>query len=227
VGVRRVVRGERVTHREKQIALRRVRDRVPPPTDWWERLYRSSNIEQLPWYTTTLDPDIEAGFEAHGPVAGKVLDLGTGPGTHAVALAGRGLTVVATDISPTAIAKAKALARKHRVTIDFRVDNVLNSELGGGFVDAIVDRGTFHVLPPEARPVYVLAVRRILRPGGLLFLKTFSDKEPGDEGPYRLSPGELRGYFREGFDVLSIEDTTFQGTIEPAPRALFATFRRR
>lgn len=197
------------------------------PTDWWERLYRSSNIEQLPWYTTTLDPDIEAGLETHSPIAGKVLDLGTGPGTHAVALAARGHAVVATDISATAIAKAKALARKHRVSIDFRVDNILNSKLADGLVDTVVDRGTFHVLPPEARPTYVASVRRILRPRGLLFLKTFSDKEPGDEGPYRLSPGELRAYFRDGFDVLSIEDTMFQGTLDPAPHALFATFRRR
>ena len=41
-------------------------------------------------------------------------------------------------------------------------------------------------------------------------------------------PGDLRrAYFRDGFDVLSIEDTRFQGTLDPAPHALFATFRRR
>lgn len=199
---------------------------MPSPTDWWERLYRSSNIEQLPWYTTTLDPDVESALGVH-PVRGRILDLGTGPGTHAVALAGKGYQVIATDISPTAIRKAQLLAKKHDADIDFRVDNILKTALGDGLVDAIVDRGTFHVLPPEARPFYVAAVRRVLRPRGLLFLKTFSDKEPSEGGPYKLSPGELRAYFRDGFDVLSIEDTVFQGSLDPSPRALFATFRRR
>jgi len=200
---------------------------VAPPTDWWERLYRSSDISQLPWYSPDLDEDVEAALATHAPGQVKILDLGTGPATQAVQLAKRGHDVVATDISETAVRKGRALAKDVGVRIDFRVDNILDSTLGDALVDVIMDRGTFHVLPPEARPVYVRQVRRILRPGGLLFLKTFSDKEPRDEGPYRLSPGELRAYFKEGFDALSIEDTVFSGTVSQAPRALFAVFRRR
>lgn len=200
---------------------------MPAPTDWWERLYRTSEITRLPWYTSDLDPDIAGALEAHGRARGKVLDLGTGPGTHAVELARRGYRVVATDISPTAVEKARRLAKKARVAIEFRVDNILDSDLDDGLVDAVVDRGTFHVLPPEARARYVSEVARILRKDGLLFLKTFSDQEPRTDGPYRLSPGELRGYFLTSFDLISLEDTVFQGTLEPAPKALFATFRRR
>ena len=196
-------------------------------TDWWERLYRTSEVSQLPWYTTELDPDVAASLETHGPVHGRILDLGTGPGVHAVGLARLGYEVTASDISETAIRNAKAFAKKGRAAIEFRVDNILDSDLKDGSFDGIVDRGTFHVLPPEARPRYVATVHRILRPRGLLHLKTFSDKEPGDYGPYRLSPGELRSYFLDRFNVLSIEDTVFQGTLAPAPRALFAIFRRR
>ena len=196
-------------------------------TDWWERLYRTSEVSRLPWYTETLDPDIEAGLGHEGLVRGKLLDLGTGPGTHALALARLGYDVIATDISRTAIEKAKARSKRARARIDFRVDNILDSRLGDGLVDVVVDRGTFHVLPPQTRARYASEVHRILRRDGLLLLKTFSDKEPGTEGPYRLSPGELRGYFLPAFDLLSLEDTVFQGTLDPAPRALFATFRRR
>ena len=162
---------------------------MPAPTDWWERLYRTSEIRSLPWYTDGLDPDIAAALQASGPGRGRVLDLGTGAGTHAVDLARLGYDVVATDISPSAVAKAKALARKARVTIDFRVDNILDSRLEDGLADVVVDRGTFHVLPPETRPRYASVVRKVLRPRGLLLLKTFSDQEPGTGGPYRLSPG--------------------------------------
>ncbi len=195
--------------------------------DWWERLYRSSDVSQLPWYSAELDRDIDGALVAHAPREAKILDLGTGPATQAVQLAKRGYNVVATDISETAVKKGRSRAKEAGVNIDFRVDNILDSKLEDGIADIIVDRGVFHVLPPEARSVYVRQVRRIVRPHGFFFLKTFSDKEPRDEGPYRLSPGELRAYFKEGFDVLSIEDTVFQGTLSHAPHALFAVFRRR
>ncbi len=196
-------------------------------TDWWERLYRSSDVSQLPWYSAELDPDIESALGAHATEGARILDLGTGPATQAVALARRGYSVVASDISETAVRKGRSLAKEEGVRIVFRVDNILDSRLEDALADVIVDRGVFHVLPPEARPVYVKQVRRIVRPRGLLLLKTFSDKEPGDDGPYRLSPGELRGYFLDSFDVVSIEETVFQGTLRHAPRALFAVFRRR
>jgi len=199
---------------------------VASTTDWWEKLYKSSEVSQLPWYTTDLDGDIATALKAHGPAKGRVLDLGTGPGVHAIGLSRLGYDVVGSDISPSAIKGAKAAAGKSNAKVEFRVDNILKSNLEDQSFDAIVDRGTFHVLPPEARPRYVSTVYRILRTEGLLYLKTFSDKEPGDYGPYRLSPGELRAYFRELFHVVSIEDSVFQGTLEPAPRALFAIFRR-
>lgn len=196
-------------------------------TDWWERLYRSSDVTQLPWYHPGLDPNIEAALAARKLDHVRVLDLGTGPATQALALAKLGHEVVATDIAATAIEKARKAAKKAGLTVNFRVDNILDSRLEAGLVDLVVDRGVFHVLPPGARPRYVHEVHRILRPRGLLFLKTFSDKEPGEFGPYRLSPGELRSYFLEAFDVESLEDAVFQGPEGNQPKALFAVFRRR
>lgn len=220
-------RRQRSRVRQKEISVRRRGKSVPSPTDWWERLYRSSEVSQLPWYSPTLDTDFADALRDHGPIRGSILDLGTGPATQAVELAKLGHDVVATDIAESAIRKARARAKAEGVRIDFRVDNILDSRLPDGAVDVVMDRGVFHVLPPEGRPRYVGEVHRILRPRGLLLLKAFSDKQPGDEGPYRLSPGEVRGYFRESFDVLSIEDALFRGSLRDPPKALFAVFRRR
>ncbi|MCI4371749.1 MAG: methyltransferase domain-containing protein, partial [Thermoplasmata archaeon] len=131
-----------------------------------------------------------------------------------------------TDISPSAIKKAKTAAKAAGLAIAFRVDDILRSKLEPDLVHVIVDRGVFHVLPPERRPDYVDTVKRILRPKGYLLLKCFSDKEPGTYGPYRIAAKELRGYFQKTFEVVSIVDTVFHGTLEPYPKALFATFRR-
>ncbi len=200
---------------------------MPSPTSWWEDLYRASDVSALPWYTPTLDVDLGAALATRAKPGIRVLDLGTGPGTQAIALAKRGYDVVATDIAPSAIRKAAHAAEREEVRVEFRVDNILDSRLEDGLVDAIMDRGVFHVMPPESRPRYVATVHRILRSRGILFLKAFSDKEPRQGGPFHFSPAELRANFEGAFDVLSIEDAIFQGTLPEDPKALVAVFRRR
>ncbi len=197
------------------------------PTNWWEDIYRTNEVTDLPWFTPGLDLNFDKALRAHLPERGRVLDLGTGPATQAIALAKRGYGVVATDISPSAIRKAQHAATREGVRIDFRVDDILESKLEDRLVDAIVDRGMFHTLAPESRARYVDTVRRILRPRGFLFLKTFSHKEPRSSGPYHFSPQELRALFASVFEPLSIEDALFDGTLDQAPKALIAVFRRR
>jgi len=199
---------------------------VSQRTTWWEGLYATSDVEDLPWYTPDLDKDFERALTGHRLQGKRILDLGTGPATQAMNLAKRGFDVVGTDISPSAIKKAKAAAKAAGLAIEFRVDDILTSRLPASLVDVIMDRGVFHVLPPEKRSVYADTVHRILRPHGWLLLKCFSDKQPGTFGPYRISSKELRGYFAKKFEILSIADSTFQGTLKPNPKTLFATFRR-
>lgn len=196
------------------------------PPNRWEDVYRNSEVTDLPWYTPSLDADFEHALEANLPAAARILDLGTGPATQAIALAKRGYEVVATDIAPSAIRKARHAAEREGVRIGFQVDNILESKLSDALVDAIVDRGVFHTVDPESRSLYVAAVHRILRPRGLLFLKAFSDRETWSGGPHRFSPDELRRPFEDAFEVLSIEDAVFQGP-NARPKALIAVFRRR
>ncbi len=197
------------------------------PTTWWEGLYATSDVESLPWYTPDLDKDFERALTERRLQGKRILDLGTGPASHAMNLAKRGFDVIGTDISRSAIRKAKAAAKAAGLTIDFRVDDILASKLEANLVDVIMDRGVFHVLPPEKRSLYVDTAHRILRPQGWLLLKCFSDKEPGTFGPYRIASKELSGYFQEKFETLSIANSVFEGTLKPNPKALFATFRRR
>jgi len=197
------------------------------PTGDWEKLYATSDVATLPWYNPDLDTDIERALKEHRLRNARILDLGTGPATQAMNLAKRGFDVLATDISSSAIRKAKAAAKSAGLSIEFRVDNVITSKLEANLVDVIMDRGVFHVLPKDKRPTYVQTVHRVLRPRGWLFLKCFSDKEPGTWGPFRIAESELRGYFDGPFEIQSVVDSVFQGNVKPLPKALFATFRRR
>jgi methylase of polypeptide subunit release factors len=99
----------------------------------WETLYRQQPGETLPWYYADLDPDLEAALREHGLAGGRLLDLGTGPGTQAIALAARGFEVTGSDLSATAVARATALARARGVQVSFVEDDVLASRLTGRF----------------------------------------------------------------------------------------------
>ncbi|WAS91165.1 SAM-dependent methyltransferase [Nannocystis punicea] len=191
----------------------------------WETLYRQQPGETLPWYYADLDPDLAAALRDHGLTRGRLLDLGTGPGTQAIALAARGFETTGTDLSATAVAKATALAQARGFQVTFVQDDVLASRLTASF-DAVFDRGCFHVIDPSQRGTYVDATAGWLAPGGLLLLKTFSKLQPDDVGPHRFSPDEIRTTFAPRFELLSATETVYQGTLDPLPKALFSVLRR-
>ncbi len=190
----------------------------------WEKLYRETGTEQMPWYYPTLDPDLERAMTKMGIRGGRALDIGTGPGTQALALARLGFTVTATDISETAIKSCRVMAQKQGLSVEFRRDDILKSTLKPAF-DIIFDRGCFHALPPEKRPLYASTVHSLLAAKGLLFLKCFSTEEHMEGGPYRFSAGGIRECFSPHFQVISIVKTLYQGTLNPLPKALFAVMR--
>lgn len=196
------------------------------PQGEWETQYAQQDVESMPWFYEPLDHDVERALDRLGLTKGRILDLGTGPGTQAIALAKRGFDVTASDLSPTAVAKAEARAAKSGASVRFVADDVLASRLEGPF-DLVLDRGCFHTLPPECRGDYVATLARIVAPSGLAFLKTFSVKQPGEQGPFRFSPEKIRELFEGPFDVRSIDETVYHGTLDPLPIALFTVLARR
>jgi cyclopropane fatty-acyl-phospholipid synthase-like methyltransferase len=196
----------------------------------WETLYKNQQVESMPWYNENLDADLEEELEKRKINQGKFLDLGTGPGTQAIKLHERGLSVTATDLSETAIKKAQSIYNSNNNNskkVDFRVDNILNSNLKENEFDYIFDRGCFHVISTNDRKRYIMQVTRILKDNGILFLKCFSDKEQGEEGPHRFSKDKLKEIFEnENFNIENMKETVYQGTLNPLPKALFAVMTK-
>jgi cyclopropane fatty-acyl-phospholipid synthase-like methyltransferase len=191
----------------------------------WEELYQQQEVESMPWFNPELDDDLEKALDELGLQSGRTLDLGTGPGTQAMQLARRGFKVTATDISEAAIRLARAKAEAQGLDITWMQDDILDTRLTQQF-DLIFDRGCFHVLPPERRQDYVSIVRGLLKPGGYLFLKCFSHLQPGEQGPFRFTPDQIREIFGSRLNVLSIKETVYQGTLDPLPQALFCIMQR-
>lgn len=191
----------------------------------WEQLYRNEKVESMPWYHPELDPDFEQALNDLNIDSGTVWDLGSGPGTQAMALAERGFKVTATDISKTAIKDADILASKKGLNIEFIHDNTLNCKLEKKF-DFVFDRGCFNVFEPEERQKYVDIVSSLINPKGYLFIKCFSHLETREEGPYRFSPEQIKIIFSPKFKICSIKETVYQGTLEKFPQALFCVLQK-
>ena len=203
-------------------AVAREHAKAPGPS--WDEAYRAGRPEDLPWFTETLDADLGALLARLPRGAGRLLDLGTGLGTAAIAAADMGFFVVATDVSPRALELARARAGERPIV--FVRDDLLATSVLGAF-DLVVDRGLLHVLPPARQANYVAAVRRLVRPGGFLLLKVHGADEPADHGTHRFSRADVAALFGDAFTVEHAEDTVFPGPGGRAPKALLVALARR
>jgi hypothetical protein len=82
-------------------------------------------------------------------------------------------------------------------------------------------------LPPERRPGYASTITGLLQPSGYLFLKCFSYLQPGRQGPHRFTPEQIQAIFGSQFQVRSVEETVYQSTLDPLPRALFCVLQQK
>ena len=184
-------------------------------------------------YTNTDTPpwDIgrpQAAFERIAPkLTGKVLDAGCGTGEHALLAAERGLDVVGIDFAPTAIKLAEEKAAARGLTARFVVWDALDLASLGERFDSVLDCGLFHVFDDEPRAEYVASLANVVNDGGCVHMLCFSSEEPGDWGPRRVHPDEIRASFADGWRVDSIEPTTLDITVPPGTvQALLSTITR-
>lgn len=167
-------------------------------------------------------------------ITGSILDSGCGTGENALFFAGRGQKVTGIDFlaEPITIAKRKAAERGVKATF-LVMDALALKELPEVFNSAI-DSGLFHVFSDEDRRRYVEGLASVLKPGGRLFLLCFSDAEPGDQGPRRISRKEIDDAFAERWVVESIEPSRYEVRPDPndssfqegGPKAWFVVARR-
>ena len=182
-----------------------------PPHDF-EAMYSSTS---LPWDTGRPQPAFRRLAEGGGLV-GRVLDVGCGTGEHALLAASWGHDVVGVDIASTAIDLAKAKAADRGLAVRFVVGDALRiSDLGEQF-DTVLDCGLFHGFDDDERARFARSLASIVPVGGHYHMLCFSDRQPGNWGPRRVTQDEIRASFANGWVIDSIEPTVLEITIDPA-----------
>jgi SAM-dependent methyltransferase len=182
----------------------------------WDDSYAGSSP---PWDIGRPQPAFLRLAEA-GALSGALLDAGCGTGEHTILAVRHGASALGIDISSRAIEIARHKACDRDVDARFEVLDALRLVTLGEAFDTVVDSGLFHVFDDAVRAEYVSAVHGALRPGGHLHLMCFSDRQPGDWGPRRVTEGELRAAFGSGWRIESLGPDRFD--INPGLGALTA-----
>lgn len=188
-----------------------------------------------------LDPGFVAGFDrkqgypdfsadvsvlaAHG--AGQeatVVDLGTGTGRFALAVAPRVRRVVAVDVSPAMLAVVRGRASAAGLgNIECVQAGFLSYQHTGPPCDAVFTRSALHQLPDFWKALALRRIAGVLRPGGVLRLHDLIfDFQPADAGTVLerwLDGGAAdpaSGYTREDYaEHIRAEYSTFRWLLEP------------
>jgi SAM-dependent methyltransferase len=182
---------------------------------------------QAPW---DIGRPQAAFVEVANRITGSILDAGCGTGENALFFASRGQQVMGIDFLEEPIERARRKATERGLRATFLVKDALTLANWTELFDNVIDSGLFHVFSDGDRARYVEALGTVLKPGGRLFLLSFSDEVPGTQGPRRVAKEELILAFARGWTVESIVPSRFE--VRPdlfphgAAKAWFAVLKR-
>jgi SAM-dependent methyltransferase len=170
--------------------------------------------ERLPWDPGRPQPAVVELVE-RWEIRGSMLEVACGTGDNVLYLAEHGHEAWGIDSGRSAIHRAKDKAAHRRLQAVFQVGDPLQSSNWGVHVDNILDCGLFHTLADGERAQFENAMRQSLRPHGHFFLLCYSDHQPGNVGPRRITQKEIHQTFANKWHVNYIYPTRMRSASHP------------
>lgn len=113
--------------------------------------------------------EVETVLELAGELTGKrVLDVGTGDGTYALAAAARGASTVGIDVSEAMLTQARRRANEKGVDVDWRIADALALPFSDRSFDVVVAVTILCFVHDAERAIAEMA--RVLKPDGRLVM---------------------------------------------------------
>jgi SAM-dependent methyltransferase len=180
------------------------------PTGWFERLYAAASDGEavVPWDRGGPNPllvEWTSGRDLAG--VGRALVVGAGLGGDAEHIAGLGAETVAFDVSPTAIATARARYPASRV--EYVTADLLDPPTAWTRAyDLVIESLTVQSLPLSVRRAAIANVAAFVRPDGRLLVIAFAglDDDTFEGPPWPLSRDDVESFTSEGLAIERLED---------------------
>lgn len=196
------------------------------PTAIFHRMYGAAAAGEggLPWDRDGPHPLLEPWARDLDGAGRRALVVGSGLGTDAEFVAGRGFDVTGFDVSPTAIELARA--RFPDSVVDYRVANLfdLPAEWERAF-DLVVEVYTVQSMPIALHAGAAAAIAQTVAAGGTLLVVATGRRDPDvvpDGPPWPLTRAEVEAFAAGGLVTEQIEVVP---SADDPPRWR-ATFRR-
>lgn len=194
----------------------------PSPSDWNARYEQG----QTPWDSGVADHHLAEVVAAFDLPRGPAIEIGCGTGTNAIELARLGFApVLATDLSPRAIDRARDKARSAQAEVAFHVHDILSAApipgVGANGATLVFDRGVFHSVDDPQRPQFAQRVADLLGPQGWWLSLSGNADDPTPGGPPRLTASHIAAIVEPLFEVHAITRSRFRDIVgESAPSFL-------
>ena len=167
------------------------------PQEIWDKRF------SIPDYVFGEEPNAFLVSQAQHLGQGRALALADGEGRNSVWLARQGFTVDAFDFSAPAVAKAKALAQKHQVVVNFSCTNWQTYDWKPAHYDLVAGI-FFQFANPVERSQLFEKMKQSLKPGGTVIIQGYGKNQLS----YNTGgPGKLENLYDE--DMLRLAFTGF------------------
>jgi tellurite methyltransferase len=155
------------------------------------KVWNARYLNDVEYHLTRRPYALVRRYVAQLPQGGLALEVAAGAAPAGIFLAGRGLHVIALDISETGLRMAQQRAREHSVLLSLAVMDMNDPWLPASKFDVLLN---FYYLSRLLFESY----RQALKPGGWLFFETFvQDAQRRGNPAHTLEPGELHSAFQD------------------------------
>lgn len=149
----------------------------------------------------------------------RVLDLGCGNGRYLLPLS-RKYDSVGTDVSVTAVYKARSYISKNNTQAECLVSSITSIPFSDNSFDAVLCLGVIQHLLEDERKLAINEIKKVMKNGAFLFIEVFGTEDMrygGDEiekNTFLRKNGIIYHYFTEyelapllaGFDIIEMKD---------------------
>ncbi len=181
------------------------------PAGWFEQIYAEADKGEgsVPWAHMNPNGELLIWAEDNNLSGNnqRAIVIGCGLGDDAEALVKMGFSVIAFDISPTAIEMCKR--RFPDTQVDYQVADLFDmpDDWQNAF-DFVFESRTIQALPVDLAPQTIAAMSALTAPGGRVLVLCHARDEGREPGgiPWPLSRADLAHFEANGLTQLSLEE---------------------